>query len=108
LAPLARNRVRVRQVSAPAISTVSVRPAWMSRQAWLTSVCQQQPRIAVAPREHADDADRVHGLENPWIRGGAGRRHHQVDGLDAWMVVVLVDLAIADEDGRPWVDGHGF
>ena len=70
-------------------------------------LCQQQSRIAVAPGQHVDDADRIDGLQHPWVRGGAGGRHHQVHGLHTRMVVVLIDLAVADEYRRPRVDGHG-
>jgi hypothetical protein len=66
---------------------------------------QQQARIAVAPGQHIDDADRVDGLEHPWIRGGARGGHHQINGLHPWVVVVLVDLAVADEHRRPGVGG---
>ncbi|WNG90557.1 hypothetical protein C6A87_014585 [Mycobacterium sp. ITM-2016-00317] len=47
LRPAARSFVRVRHVSAPAISTTSARPCWMSRQARLTRVCGTLPPMPV-------------------------------------------------------------
>ena len=66
----------------------------------------EQTGIPIPPRQQVDDAHRVDGLQNARIRCGAGGPRDQIDGRDRWIVVVLVDLAVADEDGRSGVDGH--
>ena len=58
---------------------------------------QQQTGVAVSHRQQVDDPDGVDRRENTGIGRLPRRGLHQVDRLATRVLVVLVDLAIADE-----------
>ena len=72
---------------------------------------EQPCRVAVAPREQADDADRVHVRRpgQPCVGRGAGDRllHqcHRIDGV-VNAVGALQELAGTDDDGRTRIERH--
>ena len=118
LRPCSRNRIRVRHLSPPPISTTSACPRWMSRHAWLASDCgtfpptplyrvnelggidlraEQQTGVAVPPGQDVDDADRVDGLQHPRLCRLPRGDSHQADRIRRLVLAVLVDLSGADE-----------
>ena len=67
---------------------------------------KKQSRIAVVPRQQVDDAHRVDGLEHPRVGRRPRRPLHEVHRFDRRVTVVLVDLAVADEDRCSRIDGQ--
>mgnify|MGYP000308248825 CR=1 FL=1 len=66
----------------------------------------QEPRIAVAPRQQVDHPDGIDGGQYARVGRGPGGLRHQRDGLDrVRRVGVLVDLAVADQDGSAGIQG---
>ncbi|MCT7364222.1 hypothetical protein A7G45_15230 [Mycolicibacterium llatzerense] len=67
---------------------------------------QQQTRVPVPQREHIDDAHRVNRLEDAGIGRLPRRGPHQVHRLATRVLVVLVDLAVADQHRGSGIKGH--